>query len=184
MAAAKIVCMLSPSERAAPLGVPRAATASVPRLAWLAQPLSAPIVPAGSAIVHSPPRIITIISAASPSVSATRRRNRGAALAYAEFTASAPIQRTLYTQAGGQPGHRAAWLDADNNRMSGDYFSRTLPALDRAYLRPRDPGQPAFQERAGPIVHAALRGTLGDKAALEQLNALQRAASRPLSAFT
>ena len=102
------------------------------------------------------------------------RPNRSAALAYAQFTASAAVQRTLYAAAGGQPGHRAAWLDAANNAISGDYFARTLPVLDDAFLRPRHNGYMEFQERGGPVVHAALRGTLSDAEALAQLDALYR----------
>ncbi len=82
------------------------------------------------------------------------------------------VQRTLHVAAGGQPGHRGAWLDADNNRLTGDTFLRTLPALDRSYLRPRYSGYLGFQERGGPIVQAALRGSMSDIAALEQLDAL------------
>lgn len=112
------------------------------------------------------------------------RPNRAAALAYAEFTASTEVQRTLYAAAGGQPGHRAAWLDASNNASSGDYFTRTLPVLDNAFLRPRHNGYMEFQERGGPIVHAALRGTLSDVEALARLDALylHSLASAPLFA--
>lgn len=101
--------------------------------------------------------------------------HRAAALAYAEFAASPEIQRTLYTQAGGQPGHRSAWLDADNNRAANDYFTRTLPTLDGAYLRPRHHGYMHFQEQGGPIVQAALRHFLSDADALAQLDTLYRA---------
>ena len=112
------------------------------------------------------------------------RPNRAAALAYARFTASAGIQRTLYAAAGGQPGHRRAWTDVANNALSGDYFLRTLPVLDRAFLRPRHDGCMEFQERGGPLVHAALRGELPDAEALAQLDALYRhsLASAPLVA--
>ncbi len=99
---------------------------------------------------------------------------RPEALAYAQFVASAEVQRTLYARSGGQPGHRTAWTDADNNRLTGDYFSRTLPALDRAFVRPRDYGYLEFQEGAGPIVHAALRSVLPDAEALDRLDALYR----------
>ena len=102
------------------------------------------------------------------------RPNRAASLAYAQFTASAGVQRTLYTAAGGQPGHRTAWTDSTNNTLSGDYFSRTLPVLDNAFLRPRYNGYMEFQERGGPIVHAALRGSLPEAGALAQLDALYR----------
>jgi multiple sugar transport system substrate-binding protein len=102
------------------------------------------------------------------------RPNREAALKYAQFAASATIQRTLFTQSGGQPGHRTAWLDADNNRTSGNYFANTLSTLDRAYVRPRYCGYMEFQEKAGPLLHAALRTQTPDTDALAQLDTLYR----------
>ncbi|ATC63341.1 ABC transporter substrate-binding protein [Nibricoccus aquaticus] len=102
------------------------------------------------------------------------RPNREAALAYAQFAASGNTQRTLFTQAGGQPGHRTAWLDADNNRSAGNYFTNTLPTLDRAYVRPRYCGYMEFQEKGGPLLHAALRTQISDTDALAQLDTLYR----------
>ncbi len=115
----------------------------------------------------------TTLGGAGLGVSALRPYGAAAA-AYAEFVASPTVQRTLYTHSGGQPGYRAAWLDPENNRLTGDYFMRTLPALDRAYLRPRFPGYLQFQERGALIVHAALRGKLTDRDALNQLDATYR----------
>lgn len=103
------------------------------------------------------------------------RPDRAAALDYAQFAASPDIQRTLYAHGGGQPGHRGAWMDATNNQLTGDYFSATLPVLDRAYLRPRYCGYLEFQHSAGGVVHAALRGEIADVAALNQLDALYQA---------
>lgn len=78
---------------------------------------------------------------------------------YAMFTASPAIQRTLFFDSGGQPGHRSAWLDAEVNRRSNHYFKNTLPALDRAYLRPRFPGYLHFQDHAGaPIRQYCMEG--------------------------
>jgi multiple sugar transport system substrate-binding protein len=68
---------------------------------------------------------------------------------FAEFVAGPDYQRTQFVENGGQPGHRAAWLDPENNRRTADYFINTLPCLDRAYLRPRYPGSLAFQGRDG-----------------------------------
>jgi len=85
-----------------------------------------------------------------------------AARGYAMFTASADMQRTLFFESGGQPGHRSAWEDAEVNRRSNNYFRNTLPALDRAYLRPRFPGYLHFQDRAGaPIRDYLMRGGSG-----------------------
>ena len=78
---------------------------------------------------------------------------------YAMYSASPLIQRTLFFENGGQPGHRRAWLDEEVNRRSRDYFRNTLPALDRAYLRPRFPGYLHFQDYAGaPIREYLMRG--------------------------
>ena len=78
---------------------------------------------------------------------------------YAMFSASPLIQRTLFFENGGQPGHRSAWLDDEVNRRSSNYFRNTLPALDRAYLRPRFPGYLHFQDQAGaPIREYLMQG--------------------------
>lgn len=129
--------------------------------------------------LHGAP-LRTTLGGAGLAVSAFSR-HRAAALAYAEFVAAGEIQRTLYTQSGGQPGHRTAWLDASNNRDTGEYFARTLPALDRAFVRPRFPGYVCFQEKGSLIIHAALRGSVQPETALDQLNALYRDALASVS---
>ena len=78
---------------------------------------------------------------------------------YAMFCASPVIQRTLFFENGGQPGHRGAWTDDEVNRRSSNYFRNTLPALDRAYLRPRFPGYLHFQDHGGaPIRQYLMQG--------------------------
>jgi multiple sugar transport system substrate-binding protein len=84
-------------------------------------------------------------------------KHRDIALAYACFVASPECQRSLYVQNGGQPGHRSAWTDDEANRVTNGFFRNTLPALDRAYLRPRYDGYVGFQESAGPLVHEFLK---------------------------
>ncbi|HWY30961.1 MAG TPA: hypothetical protein VNX46_09415, partial [Candidatus Acidoferrum sp.] len=101
-----------------------------------------------------------------------RTPHRDLAVAYVTFVASPEIQKTIYTAAGGQPGHRAAWLDAENNRTSNNYFRRTLPALTRAYLRPRYNGYLHFQDRAGEGVRAFMMGEAHADAVLEKMDAL------------
>jgi multiple sugar transport system substrate-binding protein len=71
------------------------------------------------------------------------------ALAYAAYTASAQTQQNIFFESGGQPGHRSAWESDEVNARCHDYFRNTLPALDRAYLRPRYPGYLHFQDHAG-----------------------------------
>jgi multiple sugar transport system substrate-binding protein len=79
------------------------------------------------------------------------------AVGYAAFVADPAIQRTVYFQAGGQPGHRSAWTDPAVNAAAGGFFRDTLQALDAALLRPRHDGFLAFQEAAGGLVHRHLR---------------------------
>lgn len=87
----------------------------------------------------------------------TRCREIDAAMEYVRYVASGPCQRGLYVESGGQPGHRSAWLDGGVNARCGDFFRATLPALDRAWLRPRYAGHLAFQDQAGDLVHAFMR---------------------------
>jgi multiple sugar transport system substrate-binding protein len=74
------------------------------------------------------------------------------AMQYAEFVASPACQAGLYTDNGGQPGHLTAWTHAHTNAITHNYFANTLPALQRAYLRPRYFGHMFFQDHAGDIV--------------------------------
>jgi multiple sugar transport system substrate-binding protein len=92
------------------------------------------------------------------------------AIAYARFVASPDCQRGLYVRAGGQPGHRAAWLDPVVNAGAGDFYRDTLPTLDEAYLRPRYCGYIPFQDRAGEMVHAHLRDSGDPRRTLDEIN--------------
>jgi multiple sugar transport system substrate-binding protein len=100
------------------------------------------------------------------------------AVEYAHFVADPDCQRTLYAQSGGQPGHRSAWLDTELNRLTGDFFKRTLPALDRAYVRPRYNGYLDFQEHAGLIVHRFLQDGGDPAKPLEQLDQAYKQSKR------
>ena len=90
----------------------------------------------------------TVIGGTGLAISA-RCKAPEVALDFAGFIASERVQRTIYTQAGGQPGHLSAWQDALNNQLTGNFFNRTLPAMQRAWVRPRFNGFLAFQEQAG-----------------------------------
>jgi multiple sugar transport system substrate-binding protein len=96
------------------------------------------------------------------------------ALDYAMFTASPEIQKTLYYDSGGQPGHREAWLAEEVNRQTSNYFSNTLPALDRAYMRPRYSGYFHFQDHAGDIVRDYIRYGGSPKQTIDKLDTLYR----------
>lgn len=83
-----------------------------------------------------------------------RTRHRDIALDYCRYAAGPDCQRHVYFDAGGQPGHRSAWTDAEVNRRCGGFFEKTLRTLDEAWLRPRWNGYHQFQDRAAAVVHA------------------------------
>ena len=95
-----------------------------------------------------------------------------AAAAYAQFTASETCQSGLYFDAGGQPGHRRAWLDEEVNRRANQFFSATLPTLDAAWVRPRFPGYLDFQDAAAPLVHSYLAEGGAERTVIGALNDL------------
>jgi multiple sugar transport system substrate-binding protein len=89
---------------------------------------------------------------------------------YAAFVASADVQRGMYFVAGGQPGHRAAWLDDAVNAASSDFFMDTLATLDYAALRPRYHGWIGMQDSACQILHAFLLENGDVERTLDQLD--------------
>ena len=91
---------------------------------------------------------------------------------YAMFCASPVIQRTIFFENGGQPGHRGAWTDDEVNRRSSNYFRNTLPALARAYLRPRFPGYLHFQDQGGAPIRQYLMQGGDDRQVLTELKRL------------
>jgi multiple sugar transport system substrate-binding protein len=103
------------------------------------------------------------------------RPNVEAAVSYASFTADPTTQRTIYVEAGGQPGHRSAWTDPSVNASSSSFFADTLAALDAAYLRPRYDGFLGFQEAGGALIHAWLRDGGDASRVLDDLDAAYRA---------
>lgn len=94
------------------------------------------------------------------------------AMKYAEFVASPECQRGLYTDNGGQPGHLSAWTDIANNQKTHNYFANTLPALQRAFLRPRYYGSMYFQDHAGDVVRDYLMNGGNELDVLQQMNEL------------
>jgi multiple sugar transport system substrate-binding protein len=101
-------------------------------------------------------------------------REKELAVAYAQYVGSGECQRGLYFTSGGQPGHRAAWLDPAVNAASQNFFQDTLATLDDAYLRPRYPGYIPFQEHAGAYIYDYLVEGGRPQTVLAQLNKLYR----------
>jgi multiple sugar transport system substrate-binding protein len=94
------------------------------------------------------------------------------AIKYAEFTASSQVQQNIFADNGGQPGHLQAWISERINQLTHDYFKNTLPALERAFLRPRYSGHMYFQDHAGDVVRDYLMNGGNEEAVLSALNAL------------
>lgn len=92
-----------------------------------------------------------------------------ACMDYALFTARPDIQLGIYFQAGGQPGHRSAWTDAQVNAASSDFFKETLQTLDEAICRPKVPHYMDFQDAATPVAHSAICGKTQISATAKQL---------------
>ena len=93
-----------------------------------------------------------VLGGAGVAISSHTQHPREAA-DFAAYVASADVQRGVYFSGGGQPGHRAAWLDDAVNAASTDFFRDTLANLDNAYLRPRYHGFMECQEASGKLVH-------------------------------
>ncbi|WP_163399542.1 ABC transporter substrate-binding protein [Flavobacterium fluviatile] len=94
------------------------------------------------------------------------------AIKYAEFTGSSQVQQNIFSDNGGQPGHLQAWKNDRINGITHDYFKNTLPALERAFLRPRYSGHMYFQDHAGDVVRDYLMNGGDEEAALSAMNAL------------
>lgn len=116
-------------------------------------------------------RLCSTLGGTGLAVSA-RCQHQEAAAAYVRFVANGECQRTIYFESGGQPGHRSAWGDPQVNKASHGFFERTLPALDRAYLRPRYNGYLDFQDKAGPVVQHHIRDGGNASAVVEELDRL------------
>jgi multiple sugar transport system substrate-binding protein len=95
-----------------------------------------------------------------------------AAVDYAAFVGSPSCQQTLFFESGGQPGHLSAWKNEEVNRQSQHYFSNTLPALERAFLRPRYHGAMFFQDHAGDVLRDYLMKGAAEDKVLSALNDL------------
>ena len=91
---------------------------------------------------------------------------------YVEFVGSPGCQSTLFFESGGQPGYLAAWKNEEVNRQSKNYFLNTLPALQRAFLRPRYHGSMYFQDHAGDVVRNYLMKGGDENQVLASMNEL------------
>jgi multiple sugar transport system substrate-binding protein len=129
------------------------------------------VLKAGGLVSFNGRALRSLLGGAGLAVSA-RSQYLAAATDYAGFTALAETQKGIYYENGGQPGHRAAWLDESVNASSGQFFRDTLITLDAALQRPQYPGYMFFQDSATPIAHAAVAGRISILDAVQQLTDL------------
>ncbi|NCI48164.1 extracellular solute-binding protein [Sediminibacterium soli] len=115
----------------------------------------------------------TTIGGAGLAVSA-HCASKKAAVDFVAWLVSGPVQKTLYLEHGGQPGHRSAWTDAGANRLTHDYFTNVLPVMDNGYTRPRYDGYLYFQDHAGTPLRKCLMDDGDAQTALDAMNELYR----------
>lgn len=96
------------------------------------------------------------------------------AVQFAAWIVSPQVQSTIYADNGGQPGHRLAWEDEQLDHYTNGYFINTLPALERAYVRPRYNGYLHFQDRGGLPIQQYLQYGGDAQSVIDQMNLLYR----------
>ncbi len=82
--------------------------------------------------------------------------NREAAIDFAYWIASGPVQADRYWRSGGQCGHAAGWEDDGANATTLDFYRGTRKTLDGGWLRPRHDGYMPFQAAASERINRAL----------------------------
>ena len=97
---------------------------------------------------------------------------------FCQYALSDEIQKTIFFDAGGQPGYRTAWLDPAVNSRSNGFFADTLETMEQASMRPRYNGYMHLQDNGGAIVREYLMTGRDLKGTLEKLNTLYRASRR------
>jgi len=96
------------------------------------------------------------------------------AVDFAQWVVSGDIQRTLYVQHGGQPGHGSAWVDDAANQLTNDFFKSVLPVMNNGYIRPRYNGYLQFQDHAGDPLQQCILHNENALSALEKMNDIYR----------
>ncbi|MGW8949502.1 carbohydrate ABC transporter substrate-binding protein [Streptomyces sp. NPDC055709] len=96
---------------------------------------------------------------------------RGAVRDHLRRLLAGPVQRELFPVTGGQPAARAAWTDRWANDRSGGFYRSTLTTVESAWVRPRWPGYPAFQEAASRLLREGLAEGAPHAALLDALDA-------------
>ena len=114
-------------------------------------------------------KLITTLGGTGLAISANSKHKETAGK-FVEYVGSEATQKGIFFDNGGQPGHRKAWTNKRTNSVTSNFFKDTLPALDRAFLRPRYHGHMYFQDRAGAPVREYMMKGGNEKSLLNHLN--------------
>ena len=101
-----------------------------------------------------------------------------AAAALIRTLLSEPVQAALFAQHGGQSAARQAWQDPAVDQASGGFYRATWATVQRAWVRPRFAGYPAFQSAASAVLRDGLLAGQPHRALVGQVNELFAAAWR------
>lgn len=99
-------------------------------------------------------------------------QSRDAAIDFAYFVASGEVQRGVYAESGGQPGHAAAWEDEAVNAATSDFYRATRKTLETAWVRPRHDGYMAFQQAGSDRINDGLMRKDPARKVVDDLNRL------------
>ena len=111
----------------------------------------------------------TVLGGAGIAVSA-HCQYKQAACAFASWICSSEVQKSIYVNAGGQPGNMAAWNSQHANIITNHFFASTKKTLEAAYVRPRFKTWPKFQEYLGHVLHECLLKNQDNKTVIQHLN--------------
>ena len=95
-----------------------------------------------------------------------------AAAALIRTLLSERVQTRLFARLGGQSAARQAWLDAGADQASGGFYRGTWATVQRAWVRPRFAGYPAFQSAASAVLRDGLLAGHPHGALVGQVNEL------------
>jgi multiple sugar transport system substrate-binding protein len=103
------------------------------------------------------------------------------AIEVAKILSSPEIQTGLYSQYGGQPAHKNAWISTEVNLATNKFFENTLETLENSYLRPRFPGFVDVQTFSSEVLWKTVHGQLSISQALSELDNIYISALKRLT---
>ncbi|MGV3510089.1 MAG: extracellular solute-binding protein [Sphingobacteriaceae bacterium] len=116
-----------------------------------------------------PGKTHAILGGAGMAVSAKSKHIKQA-VDYLKWMCHPDYQKSYYLKQGGQPGQLSAWTDSENNISSGNFLSALLPTINTAFVRPRLPMWPEYQEWLGDIIHDYLKNNMDATVVIEEIN--------------